>query len=110
MQLLHECKDNRDNHFKNRNKTSNSLISANMLMKAKTWRKMISQPQLMRGALHNLLQDMDGKVGKSSHEMDLNVVNILGCMQNTGLFNLLINSDSKRDGVEKKYHSHSTNT
>lgn len=101
MQLLHECKDSMDNHFKNRNKTSNSLISANMLMKAKTWRKMISQPQLTRGALHNLLQDMDGKVGKSSHEMDLNVVNILGCMQNTGLFNLLINSDSKRDGVEE---------
>ena len=102
MQLLHECKDSRDNHFKDRNSTSNSIISSMMVNESQNIEEDDLTATVDEEALHDLLQDMDGKISKSRHETDPDVVELLGCMQNSGLFNSIGNeSVIEQDGVEE---------
>lgn len=103
MQLLHECKDSRDNHFKDRNRASDSIISADMVTESRNIEEDDLTATVDEEALHELLQDMNGKIEKFGHDTNPDVVNILGSMQNSGLFGSTANhpSDSEQDGLEE---------
>ena len=87
MNLLNECKDSRDNHFKNRNRQTTDIISENVINES----RMVEDDELTTGideeALHDLLQDLNGRMARSLEGDDPEILNVIGCLEHSGLLN-----------------------
>jgi len=81
MQLLHKCKDRRDNHFKSHNHSAVGFITTEMIHES----RQVEDDDLTAGvdeeALHELLQNMDDRMSTYAHKMNLDIANVVGCFE-----------------------------
>ena len=97
MQLLHECKDSRDDHFKNRNRSSGNLITVAMIDESRHIEDDDLTASIDEGALHGLLQEIDDKMSNYAHRMNADVSDVIESFEKSGLYcasDELMSSDS----------------
>ena len=103
MQLLHECKDSRDNHFKNHNRSASGIITTDMVQESRHVEEDDLTAAVDEEALHELLQNMDDRLSKYAHKMKLDISNVIGCFERSGLYSCLgkTKGNNSISGVEE---------
>lgn len=111
MQLLHECKDSCDNHFKSRNRSDGNIITSSMISESRHIVDDDLTAAIDEEALHGLLQEMDDRILKYAFKMNADISDVLGCFENSGLCDTVqVSSANCRPlGIEEDV-SHSEHT
>jgi len=100
MQLLHECKDSRDSHMKNRNRQPTGFVTSEMINASQTAQEDDLNESLHENALHNLLVTVADKNSEKISRSSEDISSVLTHFENSGLCQMPLTSrEFPADGV-----------
>jgi len=102
MQLLHECKDSHNDHFKSRNCSASKIITTDMIHESRHVEEDDLTSCIDEEALHELLQNMDDRLSNYAHKLEVDITNVIGCFEQSGLYSSFGGTkDNDSFGVEE---------